>query len=103
MDIEKIVSNADRLAKQELIITDFYIEPELPEELKGKPEDPLLDPLLKGMFDENFQNVELLYSIPGWSWADGTEAPAGTLCGVCYEGNILMREDFNNPWEDSNV
>ena len=85
-NFEKIVSNADRLAKLwNWIITDFYIEPELPEELKNKPEDPLLDPLLKGMFDENLQNIELLYSIPGWTWADGTEAPVGTLCGVCYE------------------
>ncbi len=102
-DFQKLVENAERLKLLwNWLMSDFYIAPELPEELqKGEP-DPLLDPLLAGMLDENLQTIELLYSVPGWTWADGTEAPAGTLCGVCYEGNILIMEDFNNPWEDNN-
>ena len=84
-------------------MSDFYIAPELPKELqKGEP-DPLLDPLLAQVLDENLQTIQLLYSAPGWTWADGSEAPTGTLCGVCYEGNIFMMPDFNNPWKDNNV
>jgi len=96
VDFQRLVENADRLLKLwNWLMIDFYIVPELPEDLKGKPEDPLLDPLIKGIFDENLQTVELLYSIPGWTWADGTKAPSGTLCGVVYKGNIVMMEDFS--------
>jgi len=94
-DFQKIVENADRLAKLwDWLMSDFYIAPELPEELRSKPEDPLLDPLLAQVLDENLQTIELVYSGPGYRWADGSEAPIGTLCGIFYNGEIHMMPDF---------
>lgn len=99
-EFQKIVENAERLEKLwSWLMSDFYIAPELPEELQRENPDPLLDPLLAQVLDENLQTIELVYSGFGYRWADGTDAPVGTLCGIFCNGEIHMMPDFQKIGE----